>query len=133
MNWKTRLRLAVEGNWNYHRQCGSIHWREYSNNFFASPVRQEVYGGKDDGKAVSVPFDFNLSGFGNVKHLNIWEAELYSHNSRARTCPLLLIDGSFELHEFRLILHLDPCQSEPVEMFDVIHHCICPLLKEKDE
>ena len=136
MDWKERLKRAVERCWNYHGPAINIGWFQTYDLFnpiilFAYPVHQEIVGGSDDGLKVWTGFRFSVSELLKVDGLKVKNIEGASYCVHCNPHPLLEVAGHFEDHPFDLMVLLEPKRdTEAVEILDVAAQTVRPIKRE---
>jgi hypothetical protein len=87
--------------------------------FRASPVFQEVYGGKDDGKIVWTGFEFNV--FKLYREMSVYGESITSYCTHCTPTPAITFRGNYRGHMVTLTVLLEPVPgSLPVEIVDTI-------------
>ena len=121
------FRETVARHWQYHRPCRNRLWatEQLENDVMqveVSPCYQEVFGGVVDGLRVWSGFSMNLTDFFAEPDVEVSEVGFRSHCSECTTIPFIGIRGTFKRKAFVAMIHLEPVESEPVEVIDTTTH-----------
>jgi hypothetical protein len=133
MDWKERLKRAVERYWNYHGPASAIGWF-HSRDLFGKefiigfPAYQEIVGGKSDGKKVWVGFRLSVTELLKVENLTVKSIEVASPCIHCNPHPLLDMAGTFEGNDFDLIVLLEPkYDTDVAELRDAATKAVRPI------
>jgi hypothetical protein len=123
--WFDQFRRLVEKSWDHHGPAGSVRLDsalEIENGlwlFRASPVFQEVFSGKDDGKIVWTGFEFHTDKL--MRGMTVWGVSCKSCCPDCISTPTITIRGSYRAHSIRLTILLEPIPGSPVvEIIDTL-------------
>ena len=123
--WFPGFKRLIEKCWNHHGPCKSIHLYSALDvekgqwYFRASPVFQEVYGGKDDGKTVWTGFEFNV--FKLCPEMSVHSESVTSCRTHCNPTPAITFRGNYRGHIITLTVLLEPVPgSRPVEIVDTL-------------
>ena len=123
--WFAGFKRLIEKCWDHHGPCKSIHlysaldvekgqWL-----FRASPVFQEVYGGKDDGKTVWTGFEFHV--FRLSPEMSVFGEIATSCCPNSNPTPAITFRGNYRGHMVTLTVLLEPAPGSPVvEIVDTV-------------
>lgn len=125
--WVQKLLKLIEKHWHYHSPCKSISFdARYSPDvrgweIEASPVRQEVFGGEQDGQQIWTGFIFEAGEFS--KETGLWLQDFAVASQCAACCPRpkMMMKGKFRGHNVFVTIALEPQKgSAPTELLDTI-------------
>ena len=121
------FRAVVARHWHYHRPARNRLWatEQLDNGVMqieVSPIYQEVLGGGVDGLRVSPGFSMNLTDFFAEPDVEVSEVGFRSHCSECTAIPFIGIRGTYKRKAFVAMIHLEPVESEPVEVIDTTTH-----------
>jgi hypothetical protein len=131
------FRDVIHPHWTYHSLCQSLNWAMFaredgSTQIEICPPYQLVYGGPDDGKMISAPFEFDIFGFlGEEGIEEIEKVGVVSYSEQGSHGPFLGIVGSFRGKPFSLRIHLEPQpETDPHEIVDRIKNEVRKIEEE---
>jgi hypothetical protein len=131
--WVQKLFKLIEKHWHYHGPCKSISFdARYSPDvraweIEASPVRQEVYGGEQDGQQVWTGFIFEAGEFSKESGLWVQDFAVASHCAVCCHRPKMMFKGKFKGHYVFVNIALEPDRdSGATEFLDTIKREVRP-------
>lgn len=121
------FRAIVARHWHYHRPARNRLWatEQLDNGVMQveiSPIYQEVLGGGVDGLRLWPGFSMNLTNFFAEPDVEVSEVGFRSHCSECTSIPFIGIRGTYKRKPFVAMIHLEPVESEPVEVIDSTTH-----------
>lgn len=123
--WFAGFKRLVEKCWDHHGPCKSIHLYSALDvekgqwHIRASPVFQEIFGGKDDGKTVWTGFEFNV--FKLYREMSVYGESITSYCTHCTPTPAITFRGTYRGHMLTLTVLLSPAPGSPVvEIVDTL-------------